>query len=176
MLTIIVAKSQITVITGQVLSSDKNEFPGVFVIQKDTDNGTIWDFDGNFSIEVLDSGGLVDLRFLHINNLEWLFKNIPLSKDTIKLSQIFLKDCKFVTTEEYEKLNKLEKDKCSLEEICGSFIYFYCNFEGEFFEIACPSDKSIINRFEYDVENKRMVIDYKDFKICPWSKSIVIAY
>lgn len=42
------------VITGKVIDSEGAGLPGVTVVQKNTGNGTITDFDGNFSIKVTE--------------------------------------------------------------------------------------------------------------------------
>ena len=52
--------SQSRVVTGSVISAEDNAgLPGVNVLEKGTNNGSITDLDGNFSINVGNSATLV---------------------------------------------------------------------------------------------------------------------
>ena len=54
------AWSQSRTVTGQVTSADDSTgIPGVNVVEKGTNNGTVTDVDGNYSINVSESATLV---------------------------------------------------------------------------------------------------------------------
>ncbi len=66
--------SQVTV-TGTVLSKDdKSPIPGVNVVEKGTDNGTITDYDGSFSIEVSDPNSILVFSYVGMVPKEYPLK------------------------------------------------------------------------------------------------------
>jgi TonB-linked SusC/RagA family outer membrane protein len=63
--------AQITTITGTITNaSDGMPIPGVNVIEKDTSNGVITDFDGNYTLEVSNGNAILQFSFLGYEDKE----------------------------------------------------------------------------------------------------------
>ena len=59
-------------ITGSVTDSENNDaLPGVNVILKNTTNGTNTDFNGNFSLDNIESGDVLVFSYLGYKTLEF---------------------------------------------------------------------------------------------------------
>ena len=56
--------AQGNVITGKVISEDGQPLPGVNILQKGTSNGVVSDFDGNYSLTLIDGNQTVIFSFL----------------------------------------------------------------------------------------------------------------
>ena len=80
-------------VKGKVIDVfDKSPLPGVNVVEKGTNNGTVTDVDGNFTLEV-DKGSELVIAFigylseeLKIDNNE--FREIPLTQDMMALDEV----------------------------------------------------------------------------------------
>lgn len=59
-----VIEQNITTITGFVSDSEGNPLPGAYILEKGTKNGTISDFDGNFTIRVANEEAVLKISFL----------------------------------------------------------------------------------------------------------------
>jgi|GEM_PF-3107966 hypothetical protein len=57
-------------ITGKVVGSDGEALPGVAVIEKGTSHGTLTDIDGNFSLQLNDTGARLALSYVGYQPLE----------------------------------------------------------------------------------------------------------
>ncbi|GGD19849.1 SusC/RagA family TonB-linked outer membrane protein [Flavobacterium orientale] len=83
-------------LTGNV--SDKTSelpLPGVNVIIKGTTNGTITDFDGNFTLSNLKSGDVIEFSYVGFKTLDVTFSNqrsiqISLEEDNAQLDEVVL--------------------------------------------------------------------------------------
>ncbi|MFW6246206.1 MAG: carboxypeptidase-like regulatory domain-containing protein, partial [Tangfeifania sp.] len=56
--TMLFAQEQV-VVTGQVTDDTQQGLPGVTILEKGTQNGTVTDFEGNYSLEVSEEATLV---------------------------------------------------------------------------------------------------------------------
>ncbi len=79
-------------ISGTILDASKNPLPGVNIIIKGTNDGTVSDFDGNYTIKV-DEGQILDFTYIgfieqsvEINGQTVL--NITLKEDFAKLEEV----------------------------------------------------------------------------------------
>ena len=52
------------IITGKVISADGTELPGVNVLLKDSNSGTITDIYGNYSIKIPEEGGSLEFTYI----------------------------------------------------------------------------------------------------------------
>ena len=59
-----------TTVTGTVTDEQNVPLPGASVVEKGTSNGTTADFDGNFTIEVVDGNAILEVSFLGYVSLE----------------------------------------------------------------------------------------------------------
>lgn len=76
--------AQVVEVSGKVADSEDNEsLPGVTVVEKGTTNGTITDFDGNYTITVPENATLV------FSFMGYETKEIIASSNTINVSLIF---------------------------------------------------------------------------------------
>jgi len=57
-------------IEGTVNDKEGNPIPGASVIEKGTDNGTVTDFDGKFTIKVKDENAILEISYLGYNPIE----------------------------------------------------------------------------------------------------------
>ena len=75
-------------ITGSVTDSENNDaLPGVNVILKNTTNGTNTDFNGNFSLDNIESGDVLVFSYLGYKTFEFTVTNS--FNDSISLSADF---------------------------------------------------------------------------------------
>jgi len=83
-------------LTGNVTEKATNlPLPGVSVIVKGTTNGTITDFDGNFTLSNLKSGDVIELSFVGFKTIDVTFSNqrnlqVSLEEDTAQLDEVVL--------------------------------------------------------------------------------------
>ena len=82
-------------ITGSVTDSNSNEpLPGVNVVVQNTSNGTNTDFNGNFSLDNVNSGDVLVFSYLGFKTLEYTVSdsfNLSISLEkSFSLSVIFL--------------------------------------------------------------------------------------
>ena len=81
-------------ITGSVTDSNSNEpLPGVNVIVQNTTNGTNTDFNGNFSLDNVNSGDVLVFSYLGFKTLEYTVSDsfnlsISLEEDVEALEQV----------------------------------------------------------------------------------------
>lgn len=66
-----------TTVTGTVTDNQNSPLPGASVVEKGTVNGTTTDFDGNFTIEVGDINGVLEISYLGYTT-----SDIPLNGQT----------------------------------------------------------------------------------------------
>lgn len=66
-----------TTVTGTVTDKQNSPLPGASVVEKGTVNGTTTDFDGNFTIEVGDINGVLEISYLGYTT-----SDIPLNGQT----------------------------------------------------------------------------------------------
>ena len=52
------------IITGKVISADGTELPGVNVLLKGSNSGTITDIYGNYSIKIPEEGGSLEFTYI----------------------------------------------------------------------------------------------------------------
>ncbi|MGB3774108.1 MAG: SusC/RagA family TonB-linked outer membrane protein, partial [Leeuwenhoekiella sp.] len=58
-------------LTGKVISSDdQSPLPGVSVTEKGTSNGTVTDFDGNYSIKISSAGAILEFSYVGFKTQE----------------------------------------------------------------------------------------------------------
>lgn len=87
-------KAQERTITGKITSSeDASPLPGVNVLLKGTTTGTVTDADGNFSLDVPASGGVLAFSFIGLETKEveigtQSFINVQLASDITQLSEV----------------------------------------------------------------------------------------
>ena len=84
--------SQTLTITGQVSDEDGFTLPGVNIYEKETNNGTISDLDGNYSIEV-ESGTTIVFSFIGYSSQEFVVTsedaiNVVLLPDAVLVDEI----------------------------------------------------------------------------------------
>ncbi len=87
--------SQKLVVTGNVVSaSDKTPLTGVTVIEKNTQNGTITDLEGNYSIEVAPDGILIfsfiGMKTMEVNVQMKTTLDVQLEDDQVKLDEVLV--------------------------------------------------------------------------------------
>lgn len=66
-----------TTVTGKVTDNQNTPLPGASVVEKGTVNGTMTDFDGNFTIEVADQNAILEMSYLGYTT-----KELPLNGQT----------------------------------------------------------------------------------------------
>lgn len=102
--TIVVKKKSITAeenqqnvvqsqVSGTVVDDLGNPLPGASIVEKGTTNGTQSDFDGNFSIELLDSNAVLVVSYIGFTSKEITVGsqtqiNIQLEPDSSKLDEV----------------------------------------------------------------------------------------
>lgn len=84
-LTTTTAWCQVTVTGTVITSDDKSALPGVNVVEKGTENGTITNADGKFSISVTDSNATLVFSFVGFQTQEFQLKGQTEIKLTLKL-------------------------------------------------------------------------------------------
>jgi len=58
-------KAQEVLVTGNIITANTDEsLPGVNIIEKNTENGTVSDVDGNYSITVTDQNSVLAFSFI----------------------------------------------------------------------------------------------------------------
>jgi len=88
------AWAQTSTITGKVTSISNGEsLPGVSILLKGTNTGTVTDFDGNFSLKVPAKGGILVFSFIGYQTLEVTLSgkkvyNISLRENVTKLNEV----------------------------------------------------------------------------------------
>lgn len=80
-------------VKGNVVDDFNQPIPGVNIIEKGTSNGSVTDFDGNFSINVADKNSTLVISFIGYSTKEILVGSqsnisITLSEDIAKLSEV----------------------------------------------------------------------------------------
>ena len=81
------------IITGKVISADGTELPGVNVLLKDSNSGTITDIYGNYSIKIPEEGGYLEFTYIGFQKEEIEIGsksiiNITLNEDLTELKEI----------------------------------------------------------------------------------------
>ena len=81
------------IITGKVVSADGTELPGVNVLLKDSNSGTITDIYGNYSIKIPEEGGYLEFTYIGFQKEEIEIGsksiiNITLNEDLTELKEI----------------------------------------------------------------------------------------
>jgi hypothetical protein len=84
-LTTTTAWCQVTVTGTVITSDDKSALPGVNVVEKGTENGTITNADGKFSISVTDSNATLVFSFVGFQTQEFQLKGQTEIKLTLKI-------------------------------------------------------------------------------------------
>jgi TonB-linked SusC/RagA family outer membrane protein len=82
---------QARTIAGKVVDQAGDALPGVSIVEKGTTNGTVTDMDGNFSLNVLESGVFV-FSYIGYTTMELSVFNIPgvitLTEDALNLNEV----------------------------------------------------------------------------------------
>lgn len=84
---------QETVVKGVVKTADGNSLPGATVYEKGTSNGTITDFDGNFTLKVSQANAVIVFSFVGMSTLEIDYTgqpilNVVMQEDAIGLQEV----------------------------------------------------------------------------------------
>lgn len=82
-----------TTVTGTVTDNQNTPLPGASVIEKGTVNGTTTDFDGNFTIEVGDTNGILEISYLGYTASDISLNgqtniNVQLNEDATQLEDV----------------------------------------------------------------------------------------
>ncbi|OUR98241.1 TonB-dependent receptor [Flavobacteriales bacterium 33_180_T64] len=94
-----IAFSQST-ITGKIVGSDMNEpLPGANVIEKGTSNGTVTNFDGNFTLNVKSSSGEIVITFVGYTSKTISFSGTQdLGTITLTSSEVGLQEVQIIAS------------------------------------------------------------------------------
>lgn len=90
------ALAQERTVTGKVTSADDGSgLPGVNVILKGTNTGAITDIDGNYSVSVPSSGGILQFSFIGLKSVEIEIGarsviDVPMSEDVETLEEVIV--------------------------------------------------------------------------------------
>ncbi len=81
------------VLKGLVKTSDGSTLPGATVIEKGTNNGTITDFDGNFTLNVSKANAVIVFSFVGMSTIEMDYTgqttmNVVMREDAIGLEEV----------------------------------------------------------------------------------------
>ena len=81
------------VLKGVVKTSDGSTLPGATVIEKGTNNGTITDFDGNFTLNVSKANAVIVFSFVGMSTIEMDYTgqanmNVIMREDAIGLDEV----------------------------------------------------------------------------------------
>tara|TARA_R110000868_G_scaffold98706_6_gene271846 strand:- start:13962 stop:17036 length:3075 start_codon:yes stop_codon:yes gene_type:complete len=84
-----------TTITGSVTDIDGVPLPGASVVEKNTKNGVVTDFDGNFSITVANQNAILVISYIGLKTTEITVGSktsitVQLEEDTQKLNEVVL--------------------------------------------------------------------------------------
>lgn len=84
---------QETVVKGVVKTADGNSLPGATVYEKGTSNGTITDFDGNFTLKVGQANAVIVFSFVGMSTMEIDYTgqpsiNVVMQEDAIGLEEV----------------------------------------------------------------------------------------
>lgn len=63
-------KMQEEIVTGTVTNEDGQHIPGVSVVEKGTNNGTVTDFDGNYTLEISNQDAILVFSYLGFETVE----------------------------------------------------------------------------------------------------------
>jgi len=77
---------------GSVIDEDSQPIIGVSILEKNTNNGTITDIDGNFSLKVASSQAYVQLSYLGFKNLEFRLDTVTNFTFTLEQDSKVLED------------------------------------------------------------------------------------
>ena len=81
--------------TGEVTGTVEDDFgpvTGASVVVKGTSNGTITDMDGNFTLDGVKNGDVIQISFIGYSTMELIYRKpvgvIKLAEDTQKLDEV----------------------------------------------------------------------------------------
>ena len=80
-------------VTGNVTGDDGADIPGVTILEKGTNNGTITDVDGNFTLSVSSGNSVLVFSFVGMKTVEELLNNrstvnVTMSADAIGIDEV----------------------------------------------------------------------------------------
>ena len=153
-------------ITGQFFD-EAVEIPGVTVKIPDKNIFTQSDFDGNFSLEIMNSK-VSDLEFIY-GDLIIKIENINLDiKDKITLGKIILPSLKFVSIKEYSLLNEKQKESCNEIRHWAQLLgYEKMNeLSEDYLLLTCDGINRAITNFTFNSSSRTIFVDWKELVMC----------
>ena len=108
---------------GKVIDAEDNPLPGVSILVKGTTRGTVSDFDGNFRIENMVIGEVLEFSYVGMTTVEIIYEGqdafeVQLSEDSESLSEVVVTGYEDISKKLFTGVSK--KIDVAAEKIDGS--------------------------------------------------------
>ncbi len=127
------------------------------------------DVNGEFVLEIPSTMSKSDLYFETLLGLIVRIKNVPvIPNEQLNLGKIFLPDFKYISIEDYKKLNREQQKECIEDrhyaDVHG---YSYTNqLDTNYLILKCIQSQKRITDFSFDPTTKIITLDWNMFNDC----------